>query len=250
MSGAVLITGRSPERADPTRLPSRWMRSRLGRRYRFIVARQWSTRSRQSERAVAARWTVKQCRVVVAPRFIAEELVRGRASSLTAARSAASSASPARSSCIAANASCREPKRNFKPLPIRWINDLGPPARGFHDYFNDRWYEFTGVPLAYRRRRLERDLPPSMIRSAHGSGGATASATGENYEIEYRYVTVRATIRWVSAGQPVRERAVPFCAVVTAVYRYFTKSKWRRTAPTCMGRDEPPCQKHAWPWSM
>ena len=87
---------------------------------------------------------------------------------------------------------------------------------GFHDYYNARWYEFTGVPAGLdRRRRLERHVPPRRSGPRLGRCGATAWTTGDPYQIEYRLRHFDGTYRWVLG------RALPIRDESGAITRWF-----------------------------
>jgi PAS domain S-box-containing protein len=76
---------------------------------------------------------------------------------------------------------------------------------GFHDYYNDKWYEFTGVPKGstdgegWNGMFHPDDQERAWARWNH------SLATGENYEIEYRLRHHSGKYRWVlGRAQPVR----------------------------------------------
>jgi PAS domain S-box-containing protein len=67
---------------------------------------------------------------------------------------------------------------------------------GFHDYYNARWYEFTGVPAgstdgdAWNGMFHPEDQPKAWARWSH------CLATGDPYEIEYRLRNRDGAYRW------------------------------------------------------
>ena len=78
---------------------------------------------------------------------------------------------------------------------------------GFHDYYNRRWYEFTGVPEgstdgeAWNGMFHPDDQDRAWERWRH------CLATGETYEIEYRLRHRSAEYRWVlGRALPVRDK--------------------------------------------
>lgn len=86
-----------------------------------------------------------------------------------------------------------------------WITD---PA-GAHIYFNQRWTDFTGYTLA---DSVGPDLwnnllhPDDRARARQVWGHALA--TGENYEIEYRFKAVDGSYRWfLGQARPRRDEA-------------------------------------------
>ena len=79
---------------------------------------------------------------------------------------------------------------------------------GFHDYYNDRWYEFTGVPEGstdgegWNGMFHPDDQEKAWARWRH------SLETGEHYEIEYRLRHRTGQYRWVlGRAQPVRDEA-------------------------------------------
>jgi PAS domain S-box-containing protein len=79
-------------------------------------------------------------------------------------------------------------------------------SSGFHDYYNARWYEFTGVPIGstdgdgWTRMLHPEDSAPAL-ETWHRS-----LKTGEPYHIEYRLRDRFGQYRWVLCrGQPERD---------------------------------------------
>ena len=77
---------------------------------------------------------------------------------------------------------------------------------GFHDYYNERWYEYTGVPHgstdgeAWRAMFHPDDQPRAM------QVWQRSLATGEPYHIEYRLRHRSGEYRWVlGRAQPVKD---------------------------------------------
>ena len=77
---------------------------------------------------------------------------------------------------------------------------------GFHDYYNQRWYDFTGVPEgstdgeAWSGMFHPDDQPSAWARWRH------SLATGEPYEIEYRLRDRHGEYQWVlGRAMPVRD---------------------------------------------
>lgn len=70
-------------------------------------------------------------------------------------------------------------------------------ADGSHDYYNARWYEFTGVPVGstdgegWAGMFHEDDLPAAWEKWKH------SLATGEPYEVEYRLRHRSGEYRWM-----------------------------------------------------
>jgi PAS domain S-box-containing protein len=79
---------------------------------------------------------------------------------------------------------------------------------GFHDYYNARWYEFTGVPVGstdgegWNGMFHPDDQERAMARWQH------SLATGEPYEIEYRLRHHSGRYRWtLGRAFPVRDES-------------------------------------------
>ncbi|MGU3539447.1 PAS domain-containing protein [Methylobacterium sp. A54F] len=77
---------------------------------------------------------------------------------------------------------------------------------GFHDYYNDRWYEFTGVPygstdgVGWNGMFHPDDQERAWSRWRH------SLATGEPYEIEYRLRHHSGGYRWtLGRAMPIRD---------------------------------------------
>ncbi|WP_336488507.1 PAS domain S-box protein [Methylobacterium nigriterrae] len=77
---------------------------------------------------------------------------------------------------------------------------------GFHDFYNDRWYEFTGVPYgstdgeAWNGMFHPDDQERAWARWRH------SLATGEPYEIEYRLRHHGGAYRWtLGRAMPIRD---------------------------------------------
>lgn len=77
---------------------------------------------------------------------------------------------------------------------------------GYHDYYNDRWYEFTGVPHGSTDGEAWNGMfHPDDQERAWGRWRHSLE-TGEPYHIEYRLKHHSGTYRWVlGRAQPVRD---------------------------------------------
>ncbi len=80
------------------------------------------------------------------------------------------------------------------------------PADGYHDYYNPRWYEFTGMPdgstdgEGWNAIFHPAEQPEAWRRWRH------SLATGEPYEIEYRLRRHDGIYRWVlGRAMPIRD---------------------------------------------
>lgn len=79
---------------------------------------------------------------------------------------------------------------------------------GFHDYYNARWYDFTGMPEgstdgeAWNGMFHPDDQERARARWRH------STATGDPYQIEYRLRHRDGTYRWVlGRALPIRDAA-------------------------------------------
>ena len=79
---------------------------------------------------------------------------------------------------------------------------------GFHDYYNARWYEFTGVPAGSTDGEGWNDMfhPDDQERS--WARWRHSLETGDPYEIEYRLRDARGEYRWtLGRALPIRDDA-------------------------------------------
>lgn len=85
-------------------------------------------------------------------------------------------------------------------------------ADGYHDYFNDQWYEFTGVPPGSTDGEEWIDLFHPDDRERTAKIWRHSLDTGEPYEIEYRVRHRSGQYRWtLGRALPVRdERGIIF----------------------------------------
>jgi PAS domain S-box-containing protein len=78
---------------------------------------------------------------------------------------------------------------------------------GFHDYYNERWYEFTGVPNGSTDGEAWNEMFHVNDRQRAFSLWNRCLTTGEPYHIEYRLRHRSGQYRWVlGRAQPVRDR--------------------------------------------
>ncbi|MBL0419053.1 PAS domain-containing protein [Ramlibacter sp. AW1] len=88
-------------------------------------------------------------------------------------------------------------------LRFRTIADAMPQmvwsARpdGFHDYFNQRWYEFTGVPQGVTDGHAWNDVFHPEDQARARERWQRSLETGATYEIEYRLRHHTGVFRWV-----------------------------------------------------
>ena len=68
---------------------------------------------------------------------------------------------------------------------------------GFHDYYNDQWYAFTGVPQGSTDGDGWSEMFHTDDQAAAQARWRHSLATGERYEIEYRLRHRSGAYRWV-----------------------------------------------------
>ena len=78
-------------------------------------------------------------------------------------------------------------------------------AEGVHDYFNSRWFEFTGLDPNDADRDLWKALFHADDRPEAGRRWREALATGQAYEVEYRLRRADGVYRWtLGRATPIR----------------------------------------------
>ncbi|HZH45026.1 MAG TPA: PAS domain-containing protein, partial [Roseococcus sp.] len=75
-----------------------------------------------------------------------------------------------------------------------WSTD----AKGFHDYFNERWFEYTGVPHGSTDGEAWRGLFHAEDQNRIETSWRHSLDTGEPYQIEYRLRHRSGDYRWVN----------------------------------------------------
>ena len=79
---------------------------------------------------------------------------------------------------------------------------------GFHDYYNARWYEFTGVPAGSTDGEGWNDMFHPDEQAEAWKRWSHSLATGDPYEIEYRLKHNSGTYRWtLGRAMPIRNEA-------------------------------------------
>ncbi|MGV8856669.1 MAG: PAS domain-containing protein [Devosia sp.] len=77
---------------------------------------------------------------------------------------------------------------------------------GYHDYYNARWYEFTGVPVGSTDGEAWNGMFHPDDQDRAWATWKTSLATGEPYEIEYRLRHHSGTYRWaLGLALPMRD---------------------------------------------
>ncbi len=79
---------------------------------------------------------------------------------------------------------------------------------GFHDYYNERWYDFTGVPHGSTDGEAWNGMFHPDDQQRAWTAWAHSLATGDPYRIEYRLRHRSGDYRWVlGSALPVRDAA-------------------------------------------
>ena len=86
---------------------------------------------------------------------------------------------------------------------------------GFHDYYNERWYVFTGVPEGPVDGEDWNDLVHAQDREQAWKIWRQSLATGDAYEVEYRLKHHSGLYRWTLG------RAVPIRNAAGEITRWF-----------------------------
>lgn len=86
---------------------------------------------------------------------------------------------------------------------------------GFHDYYNARWYEFTGVPAGSTDGEAWNGMFHPEDQDRAWAVWRHSLETGEPYEIEYRLRDARGQYRWTLG------RALPMRDKNGAIIRWF-----------------------------
>ncbi len=88
-------------------------------------------------------------------------------------------------------------------------------ADGFHDYYNARWYAFTGTPPGSTDGEAWNDMFHPDDQERAWAAWRHSLATGDPYEIEYRLRHVSGDYRWTLG------RALPMRDADGAISRWF-----------------------------
>ena len=79
---------------------------------------------------------------------------------------------------------------------------------GFHDYYNRRWYEFTGAPAGSTDGEGWNGMFHPDDQERAWKRWAECLASGEPYEIEYRLRDHAGDYRWViGRANPIRDQS-------------------------------------------
>lgn len=86
---------------------------------------------------------------------------------------------------------------------------------GYHDFYNARWYEFTGTPIGSTDGEAWNGMFHPDDQERAWTTWRHSLKTGEPYQIEYRLRHVTGEYRWVLG------RALPLRDADGAIYRWF-----------------------------
>ncbi len=109
----------------------------------------------------------------------------------------------------AAVSALRESESKFRAIansidPMVWSTQ----PDGYHDYYNDRWYEYTGVPYGSTDGEAWNGMFHPDDRERAWATWRHSLETGDFYHIEYRLRHHSGAYRWVlGRAQPVRDEA-------------------------------------------
>ena len=106
-----------------------------------------------------------------------------------------------------AMAALRESEQRFEAI-VNSIDQMiwSTLPNGYHDYFNQRWYEYTGVPKGRTDGTEWDDVFHPDDRAEAWSKWQHSLTTGEPYHVEYRLLHRSGAYRWViGRAQCVRD---------------------------------------------
>ena len=116
---------------------------------------------------------------------------------------------------------------------------------GFHDYYNQRWYEFTGMPEGSTDGEAWNGMfHPDDQERAWGKWRHSL-ATGEPYEVEYRLRHHSGAYRWtIGRALPLRDTERPDRPLDRHLHRHRRRQAPGRTDRDPEPRTQPPHQEH------
>lgn len=140
--------------------------------------------------------------------------------------------------CKRTDAGCESAAHSEKDLQFDVLTESLPQIvwssgpEGEHDYFSNRWSEFTGIP----RDAITADTWKTLIYPDHwarvSKAWETARATGEPYDIDYRFRHHSGEYRWLRVmALPVRDdqgRITRWCGTSTDVHDAYLLSEERQ----------------------
>ncbi|MDF7776194.1 PAS domain-containing protein [Sphingomonas sp. AOB5] len=110
---------------------------------------------------------------------------------------------------VGASQALRESEEKFRAI-ANSIDQMVWSTRpdGYHDYYNDRWYEYTGVPPGSTDGEAWNGMFHPEDQERAWAVWRHSLETGDHYRIEYRLRHHSGEYRWVlGSAQPVRDDA-------------------------------------------
>jgi PAS domain S-box-containing protein len=110
---------------------------------------------------------------------------------------------------VGATQALRESEEKFRAI-ANSIDQMVWSTRpdGYHDYYNDRWYEYTGVPPGSTDGEAWNGMFHPEDQERAWAVWRACLETGDHYRIEYRLRHRSGDYRWVlGSAQPVRDEA-------------------------------------------
>nr|WP_255522394.1 PAS domain-containing protein [Paracoccus sp. NBH48] len=101
---------------------------------------------------------------------------------------------------------------------------------GFHDYYNHRWYEFTGVPEGSTDGEAWAGMFHPDDQDRTWARWRQSLETGQPYEIEYRLRHRSGEYRWVLVAPSLSATRRAGSPAGTAAARTSTASRWSRNS--------------------
>ena len=106
---------------------------------------------------------------------------------------------------------------------------------GMHDYFNQRWYDFTGVPPGSTHGEAWNGLLHADDQPRAWALWQQCLATGETYEIQYRLRHVSGRFHWVLArALPIRgdtDHIIRWMGTCTDIHEQkLAETEWRQAS--------------------
>ncbi|MDR7049461.1 PAS domain S-box-containing protein [Duganella sp. 3397] len=106
---------------------------------------------------------------------------------------------------------------------------------GKHDYFNQRWYDFTGVPAGSTHGEAWNGLLHADDQARSWALWQQCLATGDTYEIQYRLRHVSGRYHWVLArALPIRDEAdhiIRWMGTCTDIHEQkLAETEWRQAS--------------------
>ncbi len=204
--GAVLITEEALVASDEDRLADALAEQPSWSDVPFVVLANGTVRHRSDQAKV--RMDALRNAVLLSRPLHAEELLRAIRSALKA-RARQYEARDRMHELQLREAQLHESEAKFHAI-ANSVDQMIWSTRpdGFHDYYNDRWYEFTGVPEGSNDGEAWAGMFHPDDREQAWERWRHSLETGEPYEVEYRLRHHSGEYRWVlGRAKAVRDKA-------------------------------------------